>query len=415
MAKLQNTFEFVGNLKLMKEKVKETTFDSGWTKRELKAILKESEGNGQFLSLEGGFYKSKGEPDKVFSFTKSKFGESGGKLEIPWSERKNPEIVNNVANFSKTIIDLTVDQEIKDKYYALRGKVYEIESNENASEEDKVKLKELYEEIKKEVPHRYEFLHELDALEFIEKLADKLDGKRLKIKGEVSPSYWNGNFRFDYKVKTIEIPGDEEVNGLKLDLDLYFNKDVINDSLFKSKKLYSYDTHILAYDSQTKKEQFFPLTTVLDASKYDLDNPKHQGHINIVNKFFDTKKKELAYQLPYSAKLVSGAEIVEFSEKDLTEDQKFLIDSGFASLNDFKPAGGNSFGDKVEQIRLLFPKIKNLGDGLDFTKGAKETLFKATELVYKPKSDDGYTKPPKVEDKSVSSDPFEFDEDSLPF
>lgn len=33
MANLQDTFEFVGELKFGKEPIKETVFDSGWAKR----------------------------------------------------------------------------------------------------------------------------------------------------------------------------------------------------------------------------------------------------------------------------------------------------------------------------------------------------------------------------------------------
>lgn len=413
MAKLQNTFEFVGNIKFMKEPVKTTVFDSGWTKKELKAIIKENEANGGFITLEGGFYKEDGKPKTVYSFSKSKFGESGGKLQIAWEDRLKPEIVNNVANFSKIVIDFTKDEEVKKKLHDLRGKIYNIESNENATDEDKKKLVELYDELVKEVPARKEFLHELDAIDYLNSLHERLEGQRLKVKGEVTPSYWKGDVRVNYTVKTIELASEEDVNGLKLDLDLYFNSNVINDILFEEKKLYTYDTFILSYDGQAKKEQFFPLKTVLDASKYDLSNPKHQGHINIVNKFFTLEDEEMVYQLPYTAKLISGSEVVPFSENDLTEDQKQLIEFGLATLDDFKPSGGNVFGDKVEQIRLLVPKIKNLGDKLDFTKGAKVTLVKAEDLKYNPKEESEYQKP--KENKVDNSDPFEISEDDLPF
>lgn len=419
MAKLNNTFEFVGNLKLMNEPVKETEFNSGWTKRELKAMISESKANGVFLTLEGGFYKSKGEPDKVFSFTKGLFGEKGNKLEVAWEDRNNQSIINSVADFSKKIIDLTTDEEVKNKFAELRKAIWKIESNEDATDADKEKLEGLYQQVKESVPHRYEFLHSLDLVNFFEKYAEKLNGKKFRVKGDVKPSYWNGSFRYDYEVASFELVDDEEPNKLHLDLDLYFSKEVVNKGLFKTKKLLTFDTYILAYDGQTKKEQFFPLQTVLDASNYDLENPKHQGHIDIVEKFFTVKDKNKVYQLPYTAKLISGAETVDFSEKDLTEDQRTLIDIGMATLEDFKPKG-QTFGDKVEQIRLVFPKIKNLGDGLDFTKGAKETLVKVSELQYVPKEDGSTStdtkKDSKVTDtKEVDSNPFDINPDDLPF
>lgn|GEM_PF-1663397 len=415
MVKLNNTFEFVGNLKFMSEPVKTNEYTSGWTKKELKAVLNESTKNGVFLSLEGGYYKSAGKPDKVFSFTKGMFGEKGSKLEVAWDDRHIPTIVNSVADFSKTIIDLTTDTQVKEKYYKLRGDIWTIESNENATDEDKLKLEELYSELKTTAPHRYEFIHELDALEFLEKHSEKLNGKKFKIKGEVQVSHWNGKFYTNYVPSIMELVDEEVPNQLLVDLDLYFGKDVINDTRFKKDKVKVFNTYILAYDSGHKKDVFFPLTTVLNAKDYDLEgNPKHKAHVEIVEKFFTVKGKKV-FQLPYSAKVINGSEVGDFSEANLTEDQKQLIDIGMATLNDFKPKG-QTFGDNVNEIRLLFPKIKNLGENADFTKGAIETNYELSALEYKAIERGSIVSDVKNEvTQETESNPFDIDPDDLPF
>jgi len=415
MVKLQNAFEFVGNLKFMSEPVKTNKYGSGWTKKELKAVLNESTKNGVFLSLEGGYYKSAGKPDKVFAFTKGMFGEKGSKLEVAWDDRHIPAITNSVADFSKTIIDLTTDAQVKEKYYKLRGDIWTIESNENATDEEKLKLEGLYAELKTTAPHRYEFIHELDALAFLEKHSEKLNGKKFKIKGEVQVSHWNGKFYTNYVPSIMELVDEEVPNQLSLDLDLYFGKDVINDSRFAKDKIKFFNTYILAYDSAHKKDVFLPLTTVLNVKDYDLENnTNHIAHVNIVDKFFNVKGKKV-FQLPYSAKVVNGSEVSDFSESDLTEDQKVLIDIGMATVNDFKPKG-QTFGDNVSEIRLLFPKIKDLGENANFTKGAIETNFEATELEYKVIERE--TTVPDVKNETTTqaeSNPFDIDESDLPF
>lgn len=414
MAKLNNTFEFTGNFKLMSEPTKTTVFNSGWTKKELKATVNESKSNGVFLSLDGGYYESKGAPDKVYAFTKGLFGSQGSKLEVPWDERNNPVITNQVANFSKTVVDLTVDPEEKKKYYELSGEIYKIESNKEASDEEKLKLDSMYAELKKVAPHRYEFIHELDAINFIEKLADKINGKKFKVKGNVSVSHWNGKFYTNYKPSTFELVPDETPNELKVELDLYFAKDVIDDSRFKKDKLIGYNTYILSYDSAHKKDVFFPLKTVLNASDYDLENnPKHQAHINLLEKFFTVKGKKV-YQLPFNAKVVNGATVSEFNEASLTEEQKLFIEIGAATLDDFKPKG-QVFGDKVSEIRLLFPKIKDLGEGLNFTNGALETNFESDALIYKAIERGQATTDVPTPSTTASDDPFGISEDDLPF
>ena len=414
MVKLQNAFEFVGNLKLMKEPVKTTEFDSGWTKKELKAMINESSANGVFLTLEGGYYASKGKPDKVFSFTKKLFGEKGSKLELTWEDRTNQSIINTVADFSKTVLDLTTDEEAKVKYGELRKEIWKIENNENATDEDKSKLDQLYKDVKETVPHRYEFLHELDLVNFFEQHGEKLDGKKFKVKGEVKVTHWNGKFYTAYVPSSLELANEDEPNKLSLDLDLYFDKDVIDKSLFKSEKVLTFNTYILGYDSGHRKDVFFPLQTVLNASTYDLENPKHNAHINIVEKFFTVKGKKV-FQLPYSAKVISGSEVKEFSEADLTDEQKTLIDIGMATINDFKPKG-QVFGDNLNEIRLMFPKIKDMGEGANFTTGAIETDFEVTELEYTAVERQTTVNDVKETTEEVKEDnPFNISPEDLPF
>lgn len=414
MVKLNNTFEFVGTLQFMKEPTKVTEFDSGWTKKEAKVMINESKANGVFLALEGGYYKSKGQPDKVFSFTKGLFGEKGSKLELTWDDRNNQSIINTVADFSKTVIDLTTDTEVKEKYAQLRKDIWKIESNENATDEDKAKLSQLYAEVKETVPHRYEFLHELDVVNFLEKHNEKLNGKKFKVKGDLKVSHWNGKFYTNYVPSHFELADDDEPTKLTLDLDLYFDKDVTDKTLFKTEKVMTFNTYILSYDSAHKKDVFFPLQTVLNVSAYDPEDTKHNAHINIVDKYFTVKGKKV-FQLPYSAKVISGSEVKEFSEADLTEDQKVLIDIGMATINDFKPKG-LTFGDNLNEIRLLFPKIKDLGEGANFTAGAIETDFEVTELQYEQLERNTTVKDVKEEkNETVESNPFDIDESDLPF
>ncbi|WP_197223394.1 hypothetical protein [Lysinibacillus sphaericus] len=415
MVKLNNTFEFVGTLQFMKEPTKVTEFEkSGWTKKESKVMINESKANGVFLAIEGGYYASKGQPDVVKSYTKNLFGEKGGKLEVAWDDRNISTIVNKVADFSKTVIDLTTDAEAKEKYAKLRKDIWKIESNENATDEDKVNLEQLYKEVKETVPHRYEFLHMLDVVDFLDKYNEKLNGKKFKIKGDLKVSHWNGKFYTNYEPSHFELVDDEEPTKLALDLDLYFDKDVIDKTLFKSEKVMTFNTYILSYDSTHGKDVFFPLQTVLNASAYDLEDVKHNAHINIVEKFFTVKGKKV-YQLPYSAKVISGSEIKEFSEADLTEDQKTLIEIGMATINDFKPKG-LTFGDNLNEIRLLFPKIKDLGEGANFTAGAIETDFEVTELQYEQLERNTTVKDVKEEkNDTVESNPFDINEYDLPF
>jgi len=126
-------------------------------------------------------------------------------------------------------------------------------------------------------------------------------------------------------------------------------------------------------------------------------------------------KGKKVFQLPYTAKVINGSEVSGFSEANLTEDQKQLIEIGMATLNDFKPKG-QTFGDNVNEIRLLFPKIKNLGDNANFTNGAIETNFELTNLEYQVIERGSTVSDVKNElPQEKESNPFDIDPNDLPF
>lgn len=384
-------------------------------KKEVSIAVNESKSNGVFLNVEGGYNKTNGRANQVYSFSKGIFGERGGKLEVSWDSRTDKSIVNSVADFSKTIIDLTTDEEVKKRFYDLRGEIFKLEQNENPEQEDRDKLQELYNKIQEEVPHRYEFLHGFDVVDFFEKFHDKLAGKKFRVKGNVEVSHWKGKFYINYKPNLFELVPDDTQNKLTADLDLYFTKDVADKALLKSDKVITYNTHVYSYDGSQKKKVFLPLETVLNLSKYDLENNQaHKTHYNLIEKYMTVKGKGV-YRLPFSVKIVRGSEIEEFKEGDLTEDQQALVDIGYATVDDFKPKGV-TFGDSLNEIRLMFPMIKDLGADLNFTDGAVLTDYEEDELEYV--AVDRGTKTPDVKDTKPTeseTNPFGIDSSDLPF
>ena len=108
-----NTFEIIGKLSIGKESekfkpYKVTTYDSGWANKELLFNVIAGD-NRHMLKIKGGYYSDGN--GKVFSFSKagkSDTGEKikGEKLEISWKDRFKPEILENVAEFKKCVIDL---------------------------------------------------------------------------------------------------------------------------------------------------------------------------------------------------------------------------------------------------------------------------------------------------------------------
>ncbi|QJI52403.1 hypothetical protein [Psychrobacillus phage Perkons] len=412
MARLQNTFEFVGNLNFGEKPVKSFEYDSGWNKKQLSVSINESQSNGAFLSLDAYFHPAK--PNKVVTFSKSLFGEKGGKIELAWADRFNQSNIDSVPDYKKVVIDLTEDVEAKEKYQKLRGEIYNLETKEEPTAEDRQKLGELYKSVRETVPLCHEFLHSLDAIEFIEQHSAELKGKKFRAKGSIDMRKWKDKFYTNYTMQSLELVSEDEPSKLSVRADLYYTKDAIDKSGFKSEQTILFDTYILAYDSGHKADKLFPFRTIFNGKKYDFTNPKHQSHMDIVEKFMTVKKKGV-YHLPFDIKIVRGAEEKEFSEEQLTDEQKMMIDLGFNTAKDFQ-TGGKVFGDRIEENRLAIPLLKQFG-GENFSKGSLESNYNEDDLVYIP-AESNYT--PKTESKveptdTTSSSPFDFDENDLPF
>lgn len=414
MARLQNTFEFIGNLNFGKEIVKETVFDSGWAKKQLSVLINETKSNGVFLSVEGGYNKTNSKPNSVMSFSKKLFGEKGGKIDVPWEERNEPYILDSIADYKKTIVDLTVDQDAKEEFYKLRNEIFNLETKEdNVTFEDREKLKELYAKARETMPYRYEFVHGLDVVDFFDKAAEKLKGKKFRVKGTVEVSHWKGKFYTNYIPSLFELVDDETPNKLTAQLDLYFTKNVADESMYKSDSLITYNTYIQSYDSSHKGDKFFPFKTVYNGKNYDMENPAHAAHLNLIREY-TTVKGKYVWHMPFEVKIIRGAEVVELTLDSLTSRQRTMVELGFNKIEDFREKG-QMFGDSIHEVRLRIPVVKNLGDGNNFSNGMLETAFVEEDLFYTPAPPKNETSTNKTDNSDTPNKPKTINFDELPF
>ena len=405
MTTFTNTFEFIGELRFGKEPVKVQEFDSGWTKKSIQLSVLESKNNSMFVSLEGGYHKAK--ENKVYSFTKGLFGEKGNQLVIDWDNRFDQDTIDSVADFKKTVVDLTVDEESKKKYYELRREIRAIEDKKDADEADSIKLAGLYEEARKTVPYRKEFLHQLDAVEYLEKISEKIQGKKFRVKGQIEASHWNGKNYISYNAQSFELVPDEYTNKLSANVELFFTKNSFDKSSFKKERKFYIDTYISQYSRDHEKDVFFPYNTIFNAQNHDDENTKHLAHIDLVEDAFTVKGKSVFKQV-FELRFVNGAEVVEVTVDNLTDKQKRMIDAGLAEPKDFVKT---AFGDRVSENRIYVPILKDLGKAGNYTEGAIETDYVEDDLTYVPV--ERKEKETKVEEKPKKV--IEISEDDLPF
>jgi len=408
MARLYNTFEFIGNLFIPRNKDKfheVNTYDSGWEGHRLNFAVQESKTNSVFVEMYGGLSKSK--VNKVYSFSKGTENNPGGRIEIPWDERLNEDTVDMVADFRKIIVDFTDDPEVKEKVEELRYKIRSIEYQDEKSNDDLEKLKSLKAELKELAPDRHEFIHNFDAINFLSEKLEEYKQKKFRVTGSVDYSESKGRFFRKFMIESIEIVPNDTKNQLRATFDIFFTKDAIDDKDFKKEKKVYVDGYVIGYDSKAKKDQFFPQQFVLNAQKLDFENEQHVKRFEFLKNKFDVKGK-FAYHLQWIVNIFRGADTVEFTEKDLTPAQKEAIEFGFNTLDDFKPKGG-MLGETTEENRLVKPVLEKVNDHNDFTSGAVETEYKDEDLVYVAAINTN-TPPAQEEKKEETKAPVDFDD-----
>lgn len=381
MSRLYNVFEFVGNISIPKNKekfyeVKES--DSGWSGHRLNFSVQESKTNSVFVEMYGGYSKVK--QNKVFSFGKGTEKVKGTKLEIPWEDRSNPETVDMVADFKKIVIDLTTDQEVKERVNQLLYEIRSLEYQDERTEDDNKKLKELKEELQLKGIHRNEFIHEYDAVVFLANAIEEYKDHKFRLTGAVEYNEWKGKFHRKFKPSLIEIVPNDTPSQLRATMDIFFTKDAVDDKDFKEDKKVFVNGYVIDYHGKAKKDMFYPQQFVINAQKLDFENKQHVGRFEFLKNKFNVKGKGV-YHLQWVVNIFRGADRVEFTFDDLTPQQKEAVEFGFSKLEDFAPKGG-MLGETVYENRLVKPVLEHINDHNDFREGAVESTYEVDELEF---------------------------------
>jgi len=377
-----NTFEIIGKLNIGKESekfkpYKATTYDTGWAAKELifNAIAGD---NRHMMKIKGGYFSNgKG---KVYSFSKSGKSDSGEtikgeKLEIAWVDRFKPEIIENVAEFKKFVIDL--------EEYGRRFKLEKAleKFNEGSlTPEEMIELgtEDISQELENSKNKRKEFIAESDFAEYMHKLiiSGKIDNRLFRISGDIVYSEYNGKFYKTLIPSRIYLAEKSAVPSSTGQITVFYNKDGLDSNSLKEKQKHYINCFARNYDSQRKAETPFPIQLVIDVSKDELDENNKKLNSLMVKQF--TVKDKTWKEFGVKINLLDGAQKTEITNDMLTDLQKELLELGAITMNEIrKEIGADVYGEKVEEMIVV-----NVARG--FTKGSKPTVYIDSDFVIKP-------------------------------
>lgn len=329
----QSRFNFVGEITIPKSTSKVPFFKEltgGKDKRKMAKMnfgIKESDNNMAFVEAFDGVQK----------IIKTMNTENE-KIEINWEDRFDEDVIDTVANYKKFTVDLGED-----------------------------------------CGGRKDFVSTYDAILHLHEWLPKYKGK-VAVTGQFVKEAYKGKYFDKFKINNVYAVDSDVKSRLGLTMDVFYNKECVDKADFKTEKKIYINGYISQYINKDEGIKYIPQQVVFNATKYNLENENHKKKYDYKMKYVDIDKKTMVHML-WEVVLLRGAEEVEFTVDMLTKSQKEQYELGIRTLDDFKPRG-NILGDKLNEYRLLEPKLTG-----DFEDGLVDTEMKTSEFedeIYVP-------------------------------
>lgn len=369
MARHYNSFEFIGNISFNKDenKVLETIkHDSGWQTKRLGVGVKATATNGVFLKADALYNPT--ETNTIFTMGKDK-----SNLEIPFKDRNKQSTLNMVADFKKLVVDLETDFEKKSERIKLKYKIINVENREEKTEDDLKKLEEYKKEYIEKSDNLHEFISEYDFVLFIKESAELLKQHKIRVTGNLEMSLWKEKYYVSYIPKHIEFIEDSVENKLQALVDVYFDKNAIDDTLLKTDNKLIVNGYLISYDNSAKADRFYPKKFIINGVNFE---DEEQTQMFELVKSFVTTDKNTVHHMLWNVNVYKGAEVKEFTYENLTPTQRQFVDMGLATIDDYRPKGG-FLGGNIEEFKLFMPELKDdYKDGILNTEMTEEEFIK---------------------------------------
>lgn len=294
------------------------------------------------------------------------------KFDVDWDDRFDEDIVSQVASYRKYIVDLGEDH-----------------------------------------GGRQEFITVYDMIEHLREHLPNYEG-RVVVTGQFTRDWYAKKKMYfsKFRIQNVFAAPEERKSRLMITADLFYDKNSLDDSDFDENKKMTLDCYIEQYINKDEGRKYVPIQVVFSGAKYDLENERHKKLFDYKMKYIKVKNKTMVH-IPWELVLLRGAEEADFDESMLTDAQKEQIELGIKTLDDFKPKG-NIYGDRIDEFRLLEPKLE--GDFADGLLDAEDTPDEFEEKIYQPPQDEtmaeAKSNSKKSADKKKSKDE---DDDEPPF
>ena len=393
---MANTFEFIGKIVPCKETEKFKPYgterfpNSDWGKKFIKFNMVCGTNRhlvevNCLMDCEHGMDNS-----KIFTFSKGSVNSDGTtnkgeKMTVDFKDRFNGDIVEQVANFKKFVLDT----EYPGRRFGLEKLRDRIKDGGEISEEESTKynvnnLQDIEKELEISDKRKHVFISEYDYIDALNKFVNNEEIKNMKfrVRGTYELDYNEKDDKWyrHFYVQSIYRAKDEEEPISIGKFVVAFDKNAVEDTMFEETKKIKIIAYVPQYLGKYKKTFFAPIVFTIDGTKDEKMAKFFAKKFNFPDTYDDDYR-----ELGVVCDILDGAQIMEITYDDLTEEQKENVDFGLCTLDDIRAElGGNKYGDRVTDIIFT-------GLGRGYTNGSKPTKYVKNDFC-KPHNEAEITK-----------------------
>ena len=363
-----SSFSFVGKIVPVKDTdnfkgYTETVYDSKWMKQRLVFNVVAGD-NRHLVEINAGRWQDDKKNNTIYTMSRATEGKKSEKMQVAWDKRNDPETIDKVAGNRVFTIDTDTfkhRQELEDN------------GEDAALEESKKK--------------RRHFLAGSDFCEFAKKVvySDKIKDWSFRINGNVVYTYSekNGRYYQSYEVNKIYRVDDDATPVSDVNIPFYFTEDFMNKDAIDETGKAIMSGYTTFYDSNTKKDWFCPVEIAVRGNSETADITEE-----VLSNFAEAE----VCKAVISCQAINGAQRRDVNIEDLDERTLKAIKAGLMTeAQAIRNAGGQVFGDRIQEIRLK-----------EILKHSEPTVYTSTDCIASPHK----------EEEVVDNDlPFNVDDD----
>lgn len=373
-------FEIIGTLKAVKDSEKFQSlevrdFPSGWqtTRYRFNVV---SDTNRFMCEISGGKWKDDSK-NKIMTFSRAAEGKKSEKMTVNWTDRRNPDIINQVAGYRIYTCNLLTYDERK--------------ALEDEGKEDEAAKK------------NYQFLEQTEYALFAKKLIDsgKYADAKFRILGTMDFQYnpKNGQYYRTYTVNKIYKVPSETPCKAEMTINAFYTNEAIDAELYDEKKKYMFNCYTDYYFSSIKENRFVPMALVINGNGNETVAKRAEAFKKKLTTFDD---EATVRKIALVCDLIDGAESQAITYNDLDDETKENVDFGLISLEEaIRALGGNMIGPRVTEYR-----VKSLAR--NSAKGSEATAYTESDLKMLP-----IPKEESVTEEVVDDDDFDLFSDEI--